>query len=250
MKRIGIILLICLYFIRCTARTKVDSLYIRYFSWEDSIQPHIITCTNFEYEMPYTEYCVSDKNAINRLLNCMNDLQKYSDVDFNVGCKLFFLHRNKLVKTACLNTKYILTCGNTYYCTKELLNCIDSMMYHGAMVDIKERYISRKYGDEYNLGREFLFSKLETYLAKAIPDTIRNWEDTRIVVNCKSNRKGKTTRTKIQIYNKELSSSQKIVLEHLIYKFFTHKVKWIPDETRMKSDWITIMYKIKGIKGR
>ena len=58
--------MICLYFIRCTARTKVDSLYIRYFSWEDSIQPHIITCTNFEYEMPYTEYCVSDKNAINR----------------------------------------------------------------------------------------------------------------------------------------------------------------------------------------
>ena len=127
------------------------------------------------------------------------------------------------------------------------MNCIDSMMCHGTIVDFKKKYISGKYGDEYYLGRDSLFSKFETYLARTVPETIKNSEDTRIVVHCKSNKKGKTTRTEIQVYNKDFSGSQKIVLEQLIYKFFMHKIKWMPDETRMESDWITIMYKIKGI---
>lgn len=246
MKQIEITLLFALCFTRCLASNHVDSLYIRYFSWEDSKQPHIITCSSFEYELPYTEFCVTDQNAICGLLTNMSGLQKTPDVDFSVGCKVFFLHRNKVVKTACLSSKYILTNGNTYYCTRDLINCIDSMMCHGAIVDMKKRYISGKYGDEYYLGREALFSKLETYLVRATPEIITNSEDTRIVVHCKSNKKGKTTRTEIHVYNKELSSSQKILLERLIYKFFMHKVKWMPDEMRMDSDWITIMYKIKG----
>lgn len=246
MKQIGFLLLFGLCFMRCFASNDMDSLYIRYFSWEESKQPHIITCTNFEYELPYTEFCISDQSEICRLLDSMNELQKVSDIDFSVGCKVFFLNRNKVVKTMCLNSKYILINGNTYYCTKELVNCIDRMMSHGAMVDTQKMYISGKYGDEYHLGREALFSKLEKYLARAIPKIIKNCKDTRIVVHCKPNKKGKTTQIEIQIYNKELSNDQKKALEQQIYKFFMRKAKWMPDETRMRSDWITIMYKIKG----
>lgn len=246
MKQIGFLLWFGLCFTRCLASNDVDSLYIRYFSWEDTKQPHIITCTNFEYELPYTEFCISDQNAICQLLNSMTELQKTTDVDFCVGCKIFFLHRNKVVKTACLNSEYILINGNTYYCTKNLMNCIDSMMCHGAIVDLKGIYKSGKYGDEYHLGSEALYSKFESYLAKTVPDTIKNSEDTHIVVHCQSNKKGKTIRIEIRVYNKEFTSSQKIVLEQLIYNFFMRKVKWMPDETRMKSDWITIRYKMKG----
>ncbi len=245
MKQIGFLLWFCLCFTRCLASDNVDSLYIRYFSWDNSKQPHIITCTNFEYELPYTEFRISDQSTICKLLNSMNKLHKTSETDFSVGCKVFFLHRNKVVKTVCLNSKYILINGSTYYCTKDLMNCIDDMMRHGAMVDINKRYISGKYGDEYHLGREVLFSKLETYLSRTVPEMITNSKDTRIVVHCKSNKKGKTTQAEIQVYNEELSTSQKKVLEQQIYKFFMRKIKWMPDETRMKSDWISMMYKIK-----
>ena len=250
MKQIEIIIFFCLFFTGCPAKQKknVDTLYIRFFSWEEYNQPHIITCTNFEYELPYTEYCISDQIKINRFLNNIDELQETSDTDFSVGCKIFFMRDGKVVKTACLNSHYVLINGKTYFCTKDLIDHINSMMYDGALVDTQKKYIYGKYGDEYIHGREALLSKFETYLAKKIPDPIKKSGDIRIVVYCKSDKMGKTTRVDPRVYrvNNKLSDGEKKYIEGLITKFFTRKVKWKPDYTRMKSDWIKIMYKYKG----
>ena len=93
-------------------------------------------------------------------------------------------------------------------------------------------------------------SELEAYYAKHVPESIRKNGDTRIVVYCKSNKKGKTTKIeRVRIYNTNLSDSQTKDIEQLIYRFFMKKVRWKPDETRMQSDWMTIYYKIEGDQG-
>jgi len=245
MKRIKIIMLFCFLFTECLAKQKVDSMYIRYFSWEDYNQPHLITCTNFEYELPYSEYCISDQITIYKFLDKINDLQNTSNTDFSVGCKILFIGDGKVVKTACLSSKFVLINGRTYFCTKDLIDYIDNMVHNGVLVDTHNKYIYGRYGDEYIHGREALFLKFETYLAKNIPDKIKKSGDIRIVVHCKSDKKGKTTRVVPKVYNNKLSDCEKKDIECLITKFFTHKVKWRPDDTRMMSDWITINYKIK-----
>ena len=250
MKKLKIIMLFCLLFTECLAKQEVDSLYIRYFSWENYMQPHIITCNNFEDELPYTEYCVSDRSEIDRLLGSMKELPKTSDTDFCVGCKLLFLHKGMVVKKACLNSKYVMTGGQSYLCTQELMNTINDIMHKGVIMNRQDRFLPNKYGDEYIHGRETLFSELEAYYAKHVPESIRKNGDTRIVVYCKSNKKGKTTKIEsVRIYNTNLSDSQTKDIEQLIYRFFMRKVRWKPDETRMESDWITIYYKIEGDQG-
>jgi len=243
MRRIETLIFLCLCFAVCSAKKEVDTLYIRFFSWEDYKQPHIITCNNFEYELPYTEYCITDQSAINKLLDTMKRLSKKSDTDFCVGCKMFFVHDNKVVKTACLNSKYILIDGQTYSCTEDLVSTTNDMMRNGVLIDTQKKYLCGKNGDEFIRGREVLLSKLKTYLNRNIPKEIKKLGDIRIVIHCQSDKKGKTTRVEPHVYNNKLSEFQKKNIECLIAKFFLSKVKWKPDETRMKSDWIDIMYK-------
>jgi len=248
MKRIGILLLLYLCMTECSAKIDVDTVFIRYMSWETHGQPHLVTCNNFEEEMPYTEYCVSDRSEIDRLLGSMKELPKTPDTDFCVGCKLLFLHKGTVVKKACLNSKYVMTSGQSYLCTQELMNTINDIMHNGVIMNRQDRFLPNKYGDEYIHGREALFSELEAYYAKHVPESIRKNGDTRIVIYCKSNKKGKTTKIeRVRIYNTNLSDSQTKDIERLIYRFFMRKVRWKPDETRMQSDWITIYYKIKGV---
>lgn len=246
MKQIGLVTLFCLFFTECSAKQIVDSLYVRFFSWEEYKQPHIITCTNFEHELPYTEFCISDQTMINKFLAATKELSITSDTDFCVGCKIFFMHDSQVIKKACLNSQHMLIDGKTYLCTKDLINIVDSMMHNGVLVDTQKMFLSDRYGDEYIHGREALLAKLETYLAKKLPETIKRCGDSRIVVHCKSDKKGKTTKVEPQIYNDRLSDVQKKYIISLVTKFFIRKVRWKSDDTRMSSDWITIMCKFKS----
>ena len=164
MRRIETLIFLCLCFAVCFAKKGVDTLYIRFFSWEDYKQPHIITCNNFEYELPYTEYCITDQIAINKLLDTMKKLPKITDTDFCVGCKLFFVRDTQVVKTACMNSKYILINGQTYSCTEDLVSTTNDMICSDALVATQKKYLCGKNGDEFIRGREVLISKLKTYL--------------------------------------------------------------------------------------
>ena len=250
MKHVGVLLFFCLCVLECSAKNGVDTLCIRFLSWDTYNLPHIVTCNNFEDELPYTEHRVCSKTAVVKLLESLKNLHQTVDSDFSVGCKLFFLCDGNVVKKVCLNSKYVLMDGRTFICTQELMNTINDIMHKGVIMNRQDRFLPNKYGDEYIHGRETLFSELEAYYAKHVPESIRKNGDTRIVVYCKSNKKGKTTKIeRVRIYNTNLSDSQTKDIERLIYRFFMRKVRWKPDETRMQSDWITIYYKIEGDQG-
>lgn len=243
MKQIKIVFLFCLFFTNGLAKQSIDSLLIRYFSWEDSNQPHIITCTNFEYERPYVDYSISDKAFINDFLNQMKNLQEVEDTDFCVGCKIFFIKDGRVKETACLNSRYLLIKGKTLRCDSNFVQIIDKMMINGTLPDTHKMYLFGKYGDEYIDGRDALFLKLRAYLNKYLPVLIKKRGNIRITVYCKSDKKGKTTMVTPHIHNDKLSNEQKYLIDSLLIRFFKRKVKWKPNETRMTSDLITIMYK-------
>lgn len=90
MKQLDILILFCLFFADSFAKQNIDSLVIRFYSWDESKQPHVITCSNFEYERPYVDYSVADQTTITDFLNQLNNLQETKDTDFCVGCKIFF----------------------------------------------------------------------------------------------------------------------------------------------------------------
>lgn len=249
MKRIEILLLLCLCIVECSAKRNVDTVLIRFFSWEDYKQPHIVSCNSFENELPYTEYYTYNKSAIGKLYEGLKDLRKTSDITFNVGCKLLFLNNGKIVKKVCLNSKYVITDGYTFFCSQKLMDTIDSIKHNSVIVDRQRRFLPDQYGNEYIYGRDSLFSKFKTNYKKNIPASIRKNGDTRIVVYCQSDKKGKTSKIeRISIYNTNLLEDQKKIIEKMIYNFFMRKVKWKTDETRMQSDWIVINYKIEEEK--
>ena len=246
MKHVGVLLFFCLCVLECSAKNGVDTLCIRFLSWDTYNLPHIVTCNNFEDELPYTEHRVCSKTAVVKLLESLKNLHQTVDSDFSVGCKLFFLCDGNVVKKVCLNSKYVLMDGRTFICTQELMNTIDDVIKEGIVTNTHYNYDIGKYGNEYMGGRDSLFLKIDHYLARKLPKSIKNVGDIRIVVYCKADKNGRSTQVKIRLYNRILSKKQEKRLEKLLNYFFFHEVKWKPDETRMLSDWIVLNHKIKG----
>ena len=243
MKQLNILILFCLFFADSLAKHNIDSLVIRFYSWDESKQPHVITCSNFEYERPYVDYSVADQTTITDFLNQLNNLQETKDTDFCVGCKIFFLQDGIVKSTACLNSKLILINGKTLFCDKNLIRTIDGMMNKGTLIDTQKNYLCGKYGDEYVDGREALFLKLELYLNKNLPEVIKKKGAIRIKVYCKSDQKGNTIMVQPHVYNDSLSDEQNKFVDRLLIRFFKNEIKWKPNDTLMKSDMIEILYK-------
>ena len=105
-----------------------DTLIIRFFSWGVSDAPHLITCINYEAEVPFREYEVSDISAINLLSNELNRLQMTQEQDFSVECKLLCVKNGVVNNVICLNSEYIMINGKVYFCNKSIVNTIDTIM--------------------------------------------------------------------------------------------------------------------------
>ena len=110
----------------CESKVKSpDSLYIRFFMWDNPDAPHITTCDNFEYDVPYKEILVNNPADVELLYNRLQQLGKISDTDFNVGCKLFFIKNNKLINEICMNVYP------------------DDSTEHGKYLRLKQQYLTK-----------------------------------------------------------------------------------------------------------
>lgn len=59
-----------------------DALIIRFFTWNIDDVPHLITCNNYESEIPFQEYKITDTSAIELLNNEIDYLQMTHEQDF------------------------------------------------------------------------------------------------------------------------------------------------------------------------
>lgn len=248
MKYLGLILLLfCLSITECAAKIDADTLYIRFMSWEEYNHVHLVTCNSFENELPYKEYCISDKNTINKLVDNIKALQETADTSFAIGGKMLFVHNGEVVKKACMSSHFVLMDGHTYICTQKLMDTIDDIMHKGVLIDNQSKFLPDFLGDEYIQGRDSLYSKLASYYEKNLNKSLMEHGNTRISAHCKADKEGNTIKAIVHVSNNNLSDQQRDSIKELTEKFFMNEVKWKPDDTRMKSDWIWIIHKIKDI---
>lgn len=219
-----------------------DTLIIRFFSWGVSDAPHLITCINYEAEVPFREYEVSDISAINLLSNELNCLQMTQEQDFSVECKLLCVKKGVVNNVICLNSEYIMIDGKVYFCNKSIVNTIDTIMSKISPSIEKFSYTPERLGEEYYKGKGELYNILSSQYNK-----IKKEYDikgvTTLEIFCKADKKGKTKVANVRVFNNNIRTEDKLKMEKEINKWFLHKIRWKKDDTRMNADWIKIYYK-------
>ena len=229
----------------CESKVKSpDSLYIRFFMWDNPDAPHITTCDNFEYDVPYKEILVNNPADVELLYNRLQQLGKISDTDFNVGCKLFFIKNNKLINEICMNEHYVLMDGLTYKCERDVKTLIDKFMLSIDCIHNEFKYKPDKYGNEYPQVREALYKKMHTFLSNTLKKLDASGSIS-VVVHCKCDHKGKNESAIVTMHSNDIDGKVMVKLEKEFEHWLMHKVRWKRNKLRMKSDWIEIYYRYK-----
>lgn len=218
-----------------------DTLIIRFLTWNVGDVPHFTTCINYESEVPFHEYKITDTSAIDILNNEIDCLKKTQEQDFCVACKLLCVKNGIVNNVLCMNTKYIMINGNVYLCDKSIVNTIDTLMNRITLSTERFNYVPEKFGGDYCKGREELYNILSIYYRKlGIKYNISG--PTKIEISCKANKKGKTKVVNVRLHNKGINREDKIKIEESINKWFLRKIRWKKNNTRMKADWIKVYY--------
>lgn len=220
----------------------VDTLIIRFFTWEVVDVPHLITCINYETEVPYKEYVVTDTSAINTINEKIKDLHSTQEQDFCVACKLLCIKNGTISDIICLNKDYIMIDGKVFSCDRSIVNIIDTLINKIPPSKEKFSYKPEKFGAEYCKGKEELNKLLSSYYNK-IKKEYKIKGITKFEILCKANKKGYTKTVKVKLYNKDISSTDKHKIENNITEWFKRKIKWKKNNTRMNADWINIYFK-------
>ncbi len=222
-----------------------DTLIVRFLSWGEDGYPHMTTCSNFENDVPYKEWAIAKTNYVDSLNFELDNLERIKDKDFHVCCKLLIISENKIMKTICLNEHYLLMNGMTYLCSKKVRVLLDKIMnLYPARIN-EHRYLPDKYGNEYSGGKGKLYKKIRSLLKKEIRQIEGN-SSVMVRIICKANKKGETTKVLLAtVVGKDLP----IVVQETISKKITYillnKIRWKKDITRMNSDTITLLLKLK-----
>ena len=235
-----ILLFHCLY--AYSLCNNIDSIVIRYVSWEQYARPHTTSCVNFEYDVPYKEYTIKDRKDINELVNCLKNLKPTENRDFSVGCKLLFIKGNAVVKIVALNSDYLLLKGKTDQSPLGAIRFINDVISRTNRNEVEYSYRPDRLGNEFSKGRIELYNKLYKHLKKQ-KNGIKITGDTRLVAYCKVNKAGHTRKVlQLNIYNEELTGMDKAFIEENLYVFF-NRIKWKKNNTRMECDMVVINFK-------
>lgn len=224
------------------ANIDVDTIVIRFMTWNVDDAPHLITCINFETEVPYCEYIVSDMSKITSLDDKLHNLRATKNLDFCVGCKLLYIKKGVVKNVICLNNKYVMENGIVYFCNDSLINMIDSLTKSITASAKKFNYMPELYGEEFSKGKKELHKILSSYYDK-LRKKYNVHGTTRLEIFCKANKKGKTTVANTRLYNKEINTEYIVKIEKLFNRFFLKKIRWKKNSTRMNADWIKVYYK-------
>ena len=219
-----------------------DTLIIRFFTWEVVDVPHLITCINYETEVPYKEYAVTETSAINTINEKFKDLHSTQEQDFCVACKLLCIKNGAISNIICLNKDYIMIDGKVFSCDRSIVNIIDTLTNKTPPSEKKISYKPEKFGAEYCKGKEELNKLLSSYYNK-IKKTYQIKGITKFEILCKASKKGYTKTVQVKLYNKNINSTDRQKIENYITEWFKRKIKWKKNNTRMNADWINIYFK-------
>lgn len=228
----------------CNSKTiDADSLVVRFMSWNMDGSPHSITCLNYEYDVPYKEFTITDRMKIESLGSAIKSASRVKNTEFNVGCKLFFVKDDMVVEEVCMDKDYTLRRGKMYLSSTEVKNIIDGIMETESLNTDKFHYMPDRYGNEYVYGRDSLFRYFDSNMCR-IAKTMRLTDDVIIVTHIEAEKSGKTAKIiDMKIYSKGLDENGKTRIEEEIRHILMRKIRWKKNLNRKKSDTISINYK-------
>lgn len=216
-----------------------DSLIIRFMSWNMEGTPHTITCSGFEYDVPFKEFTITDKLKIESLSIAINSSPRINDAQFSVGCKLLFVKNDKVVEVVCMDGKHSLQNGKMYLSSTEAIKIIDGIIESMPENSNIFYYKPGRYGDEYIYGRESLYQCLNFYM-----DKLKLKNQVIITTHIKAKKNGKTTKIMdMNVYSKDMTYEDKSRIGKEMKRVLMNKIKWKKDPNRMENDFITINYK-------
>lgn len=224
----------------------VDTLIVRFFSWDMDDSPHAVRPLNFEYEVPYKEYIITDDSVISSIRTALKNEQKGISDSFNVGCKLIFVKNGNVESVVSMNSDYIRYKGKVFLnnSTKEIIDNIFNVHKENRILD---KYLPDRNESEYIGGKEELFNLLSSNFPKIL-NGIELKNDVKFRVRCKASTNGKTLCADIDVYG-SCSQDEKNVIRKRLKSFFLHNVRWKRNLDRTKNDIITILYKVSPRKG-
>lgn len=222
----------------------IDSIVIKQAPWH-IMTPSDVTCSNFENDIYYNEYHISDSSVITDIVREINSLKPSNGKSLNVRCKLYFYSHGQVFSSACLDPHHVLYDGALYYLSPSFKNKIDNVIKNNTPKKPINKEVFAKRDIPFPNGRDSLY----TYLMSVSEEFIKKIEKPiALTVNCQIDNQGNTI--KVVIRNRENTTPDENVKDLFIKltKVFMNDIKWIPDKERFPYDFVSIPLRLEIVE--
>lgn len=215
---------------------KIDSIVIKQAPWHIET-PVAVTCHNFENDVSFMEYHVTDSTIISALIRELSCLKKSNTKSLDVRCKIYFYSSGDICKSACIDPADVLYDSELYKLSPTLKNTIDSI----TNISKRGKLITTTKMDNRDIpfpnGSDSLYQcllsqseELYEYIDKPIV----------LVVICQIDSQGNTMNTKIKDKDNNPINNKTKELFDKISDIFVNKIKWIPNKERYPYETVMI----------
>ncbi|WP_155808720.1 hypothetical protein [Xylanibacter brevis] len=217
---------------------KIDSIVVKHAPWHLET-PANVTCRDFENEISYEEYHISDSAVISDIVKEFYSLKESHAKTLDVRCKLYLYSQGVVLMSACMDPYHILYDGVLYNLPPSLKNKIDRMHKNSTPKISMKKDLSSERGFPFPNGRDSLFS----YLSSELNGITRMIEKTvSLTVNCQIDSHGNTI--KVVVRNNDHNNCDNVKkLVTKLKEIFVNDIKWIPDKERFPFEVVNIPLK-------
>jgi len=240
-KYVTIVIVFCMVTLRVCSMNhiKIDSIVVKQAPWH-IMTPADVTCSNYENEISYKEYHISDSNVISDIVRELSCLKESHAKSLNVRCKIYFYSHGEAYMSACMDSYHILYDGFLYYLSPSLKNKIDCMIKNGTPRKPMNKDVYAKTDFPFPNGRDSLYS----YLLSESDELIKRIEKTvALTVNCQIDNHGNTIKVIIRNRDHTIPDNDIKELVKKMTEIFMNDIKWIPNKERYPYETVTIHMK-------
>lgn len=217
---------------------KIDSMVIKIASWT-AVTDIRIECTNFETSIDYMVCVEQDSCTISKIINELHRLEKSSNGNEDVRCKILFYSSDKVCGSCCIGKRITKIETEYYYTSSSLITVIDSVLNKSKTKLRKEIIEKWDYNPSLREISRYIASQSERFYDNSIIK-----EDLEFTAFCNVGEEGKTL--KVQFTKNRYGKDKDIpihvtsVLKEILYD----EIKWdVPP--KFFAQWVPINIYIK-----
>ena len=215
---------------------KIDSVVIKKAPWH-ILTPADVTCINFEDDISYKEYRISDSIVISDIVRELSCLKESQGNLLDVRCKIYFYSHGKAYMSACIGPSRVLYDGALYLLSPSLKNKIDSLIKNSTSRKPMNKGGYAKREIPFPNGLDSLCSYLQTKsdeLIKKIEKTVA------LTVKCQIDNHGNTIKVTIRNRDRTTPGDDMKELVTKLTEVFMNDIKWIPNKERFPYEVVSI----------